>query len=226
MSMEAKAILPMLWLLASEDEDPVSGCIRDRYEKIAFRLRIDAETLRKVIDECVDAGFLEVIDDETGEPVRSPKQQVTDSLQNSYETVTPEYRDRDREQRQRQRTETDSCSERSPRSKPTDDSPVVHVLKPLTGKRTEVAITETQVGTFLQAYPGVDVHAELRRMNAWLEANPQRRKTANGALKFVNGWLSRVQDNAKPAASTGPPRKLSPAEIMAQALKEFAEEDD
>ena len=115
MSMEAKAILPMLWLLASEDEDPVSGCIRDRYEKVAFRLRIDTSTLQKVIDECVAAGFIEVLDDETGQPITLPLQEVTEPIHNRYETVTPEYRDRDRDREQRQRTEaeTDSCAEPS-----------------------------------------------------------------------------------------------------------------
>lgn len=42
-------------------------------------------------------------------------------------------------------------------------------------------------------------------MNAWLEANPQRRKTSTGALKFVNNWLSRAQNEATAVRSTGPP---------------------
>jgi hypothetical protein len=34
MSADARALLPMLWLMASEDEDPVSGMLRIGYEEI------------------------------------------------------------------------------------------------------------------------------------------------------------------------------------------------
>jgi hypothetical protein len=86
MSMEAKAILPMLWLLASEDEDPVSGCIRDGYKKVAFRLRVDEQTLIGAIQECEAAGFVEIIEAEKD----SENQEVTYPLRNRHETVTPE----------------------------------------------------------------------------------------------------------------------------------------
>lgn len=82
MSVSARAILPMLWLLASEDEDPVSGLIRDRYEKIAFRLRCSPGEIRAAIDECVAAGFLESLSEE--------KHNVTKKVRNRNETVPPE----------------------------------------------------------------------------------------------------------------------------------------
>lgn len=74
MSADARALLPMLWLIASEDEDPVSGLIRDSYEKICFRLRISIECFTAAIDECVRAGFIETSDavetsDKTGRGV-------------------------------------------------------------------------------------------------------------------------------------------------------------
>lgn len=45
-----------------------------------------------------------------------------------------------------------------------------------------------------EAYPAVDVEQELKRMIAWLDSNPTRRKTRRGITKFINNWLSREQD--------------------------------
>lgn len=104
-----------------------------------------------------------------------------------------------------------SCPER-PRSRLDDDTPTAHVLMPLSGKSASLAITEGQVETFGRAYPGVDVMAELRRMNAWLEANPMRRKTHSGALKFVNAWLSRAQNDPRPGRPDGGPGRPSLAD--------------
>lgn len=53
-------------------------------------------------------------------------------------------------------------------------------------------------------FPGVSVDQQLRAMQAWLEANPTRRKTPRGMERFIVGWLSREQNRA-PAPSSGPP---------------------
>lgn len=82
MSKNARALLPMLWLLASEDHDPVSGMLRIGYEKIAFRLRMDAQDVISGITECVAANFLEQIDEQG--------QLVTEPLRNCHAGVTPE----------------------------------------------------------------------------------------------------------------------------------------
>lgn len=104
MSMESKAILPMLWLLASEDEDPVSGCIRDSYEKIAFRLRVDKKTLVKVIGECRGLGFIEPEDDEN----INDNPEVTKPLRDRYESVT-KFRKSVTPETETE-TETDACA--------------------------------------------------------------------------------------------------------------------
>ena len=63
----------------------------------------------------------------------------------------------------------------------------------------EFAVTEEQASEFQRLYPNVDVRQELREIRAWCIANPKRRKTAAGALKFVNSWLGTQQDRASPA---------------------------
>ena len=45
-----------------------------------------------------------------------------------------------------------------------------------------------------EAFPAVDVEGELFRMNAWLNSNPTKRKTRRGINRFINTWLSKVQD--------------------------------
>lgn len=84
MSAEARALLPMLWLLASEDIDPISGRIQQTEQEIAFRLRMDEKTLSAAIHECIENGFLEVMEN------KGCNGSVTDSLQNGRDFVTPE----------------------------------------------------------------------------------------------------------------------------------------
>jgi len=58
MGAEARAMLPMLWLMASEDKDPVSGMIRFGYDGVSFRLRLPEKTVRAAIAEIIAAGFI------------------------------------------------------------------------------------------------------------------------------------------------------------------------
>ena len=96
MSADARALLPMLWLLASEDSDPKSGLIKDKYEKIAFRLRLPIEVLKTSLCEIITTGFIEEIQ-QCSDPVTEPY-----SIRN--ETVTPET-----ETETETETEEDTC---------------------------------------------------------------------------------------------------------------------
>ena len=57
-------------------------------------------------------------------------------------------------------------------------------------------ITKEQSDRWQELYPAVNVKSELSKIIGWLEANPAKRKTARGMLRFVNSWLSREQDKA------------------------------
>jgi len=57
-------------------------------------------------------------------------------------------------------------------------------------------ITKEQYDRWQELYLAVNVKSELSKIIGWLEANPKKRKTARGMLKFVNAWLSREQDKA------------------------------
>lgn len=65
-----------------------------------------------------------------------------------------------------------------------------------------------------QAFPGIDVVAEVRKAHAWEVANPARRKV--NRPRFLAGWLARAQDSkhAPAGGSTIFERKMNP-EILA-----------
>jgi hypothetical protein len=86
MSANARALLPMLWLLASEDENPVSGLIRFGYEKIAFRLRLDLKSVKSAIDEIIRAGFIVEENQDVMNPSRECNQSVTPETETETET--------------------------------------------------------------------------------------------------------------------------------------------
>lgn len=67
---------------------------------------------------------------------------------------------------------------------------------------SEFGVSETMVLEFTAYYPGLDIRQELRSMRGWLIANPDRRKTAKGIRRFVNGWLTRSQEQARKGAYT------------------------
>lgn len=72
-------------------------------------------------------------------------------------------------------------------------------------------VTQEQVAEWGSLYPAVDVMQQLRAMKGWLNANPAKRKTRRGILRFVNAWLSREQDRGRgaPAKPAEPVRKYN-----------------
>lgn len=60
--------------------------------------------------------------------------------------------------------------------------------------KTLYPIYQKQIDEWCNLYPAVDVMQELRKMKGWLDANPTKRKTNRGVLRFVNSWLAREQD--------------------------------
>lgn len=67
------------------------------------------------------------------------------------------------------------------------------ILLPLNDK-TVYDVPLDKIAVWKDAYPAVNVEQELKRMAAWLDSNPTRRKTRRGITKFINTWLSREQD--------------------------------
>ena len=83
----------------------------------------------------------------------------------------------------------ESAGEEGQRDPP---EPPVYSLLLIDG--AEYGITKAQFEKWEKMYPAVDVMQELRKMDGWLDANPKKRKTKNGIMRFINGWLAREQD--------------------------------
>lgn len=67
-------------------------------------------------------------------------------------------------------------------------------------------LSDAQVSEWAALFPGLDVSAECRKALAWLQANPLKRKTANGMPRFLAAWLTRATDRGgSPALSVVPP---------------------
>jgi hypothetical protein len=64
----------------------------------------------------------------------------------------------------------------------------------LTGNKTHI-VTEADIQSWEQAYPGVDVRQELRKVMVWLDANPTKRSASRDGMKQrIVKWLGRTQD--------------------------------
>lgn len=68
------------------------------------------------------------------------------------------------------------------------------ILLPLNDK-TFYDVPLDKINLWRNTYPAVDVEQELRRMIAWLDSNPTKRKTRRGIERFINNWLARTQDS-------------------------------
>ena len=86
---------------------------------------------------------------------------------------------------------------------------------------TDYAVTREEADEYAAAYPAVDVYQQLREMQAWCRANPQKQKTRSGIRAFIVRWLAGEQDKG---GGTGP---LRPAfdNPFARMAKEAEQEE-
>ncbi|WP_462385209.1 hypothetical protein [Intestinibacillus massiliensis] len=101
-------------------------------------------------------------------------------------------------------SESYSESESNPNisTEPQGDSMPVFVLPLNDG--SQFPILENQLAEWETLYPAVDIMQDLRSMKGWLDANPTKRKTKRGILRFITGWLSRTQDKGGNRAAARP----------------------
>ena len=71
--------------------------------------------------------------------------------------------------------------------------------------KTLFDVTENDVAMYQKLYPAIDVMQEIRKIVGWCESNPTNRKTRGGAKRFLNSWLARAQDKARPLQGSTKP---------------------
>lgn len=88
------------------------------------------------------------------------------------------------------------------------------------GKAKAFPVSREHFAAWQEAYPLIDVRAELKTIKAWLVSNPGKRP-ASDMLRFVNAWLKRGQnDKAGQAARASPQAYTSPAQRRLEANQE------
>lgn len=70
-----------------------------------------------------------------------------------------------------------------------------------------------------KAYPLVDILKQIPRARAWLEANPQRKKTRKGMTRFFNSWLATAQKDAEKSKVLDLPVETTGRELTAEDMK-------
>lgn len=82
-------------------------------------------------------------------------------------------------------------------SEPDESAPIGSgILLPLIDK-TFYDVPVEKIELWQQAFPGVDIHQELRKMITWCDSNPKRKKTRRGIDRFINNWLERAQNSGR-----------------------------
>jgi len=112
---------------------------------------------------------------------------------------------------QKQKQNITDTEERTSDSPATSAEPPILIF-PTIGKVKAWSLTQPQIDSWAEAYPGHDILAECRKALVWVEAN--KRKTAGGMPKFLVSWLARSVD--RPSAQ--PHRMLSRAEQALESL--------
>jgi len=105
---------------------------------------------------------------------------------------------------------------------PPDDSPSALTF-PVVGQGGPVwLLREAQIAAWQALYPNIDILAEARHALAWIDANPTKRKTAGGMLKFLVSWLNRAVDAPRsrgPTMITGSLKTAGNRDAIAEFLR-------
>jgi len=64
-------------------------------------------------------------------------------------------------------------------------------------KPEQYPITQVDIDTWQESYPGIEVVQQLRAIRQWNIDNPKNRKTKSGIRRHINSWLAREQNKAR-----------------------------
>lgn len=111
-------------------------------------------------------------------------------------------------------TEGTDSSEAASGSEPTPDTAIA--IFPVVGKGgSEWVLAESQLASWSELYPTIDVMSEVRKALAWIVANPGRRKTSRGMPQFLVGWLNRATDRSGGRRSSAGDQPFTQRELEA-----------
>lgn len=159
-------------MMLAECQKDAAFRMRDKLVEAGFvtykKGRKGVSTQYSLPDSCGDKSFRYFKRTET--PTQTPSETPTE---------TPPPTTTQRERRKTKTKKDSSCAEQS-------SPPVIEL--PL-NDGTEYAVSQEQCQEWAGLYPAVDVIQQLRHMRGWLMANPEKKKTRRGILRFVAGWI-------------------------------------
>ena len=140
--------------------------------------------------------------DEDGQPLLNvPKNQISETETGVFEAETRvNTAEIPQKERKENKTKQNKKIGRELQSSPTQ--PPVFRLLMLNGETYPVY--QEEIEKYQNLYPAIDVQQEYRKMIGWIDSHPKNRKTPNGIQKFINGWLSRAQNSARPMEEKRP----------------------
>ena len=127
--------------------------------------------------------------------------------------------DKDKEKEKEKHHEEDKSSSCAAASATPDE--IFFKLPTIDGREYPVTFTDIEKARTL--YPAVNVEQEVRNMAGWLDGHSANRKTWNGMKRFINGWLSRAQNSARPQATQPRPVVNAFAEYAERLAREEAQ---
>lgn len=134
---------------------------------------------------------------ENGRKGGRPKKNQTDikeTQKNERLFLKPKKADKDRDKDKDKDKDMDMDSINTISPEPDKSAPDPSGIKLPLNDKTYYDVPLSDIELWKDTYPAVDVEGELKRMIAWLESNPTKKKTRRGITRFINSWLSRTQD--------------------------------
>lgn len=140
--------------------------------------------------------------DEDGQPLLNSPQNKISAEETEVSDAETMVNDAEIPQKERKENKTKQNKKigRELQSSPTQ--PPVFRLLMLNGETYPVY--QEEIEKYQNLYPAIDVQQEYRKMIGWIDSHPKNRKTPNGIQKFINGWLSRAQNSARPMEEKWP----------------------
>lgn len=123
---------------------------------------------------------------------RTASEQQVNTIEEELPTEVPLRREEGK-------TGRDSCSEPAkPASEPPATEPKPVMVFPVVGKGpTEWPLTTAELAEFSEAFPDLDVLAEMRAAKLWCSKNRAKRKTFDGMPRFLANWLKKSQNDGR-----------------------------
>lgn len=161
-------------------------------ENASDAVAIAFELLRPVLDKAKEKAE----SGKQGASKREANREQTASKPQAPEKLGETVSEKEGEKEKEEEKEIDNIPPTEVCGELPSSTPPAAVLPLVNG--SDFPIAQETVDELSGLYPAVDVDQQLRNMRGWLLANPKNRKTKAGIMRFVNSWLSREQNQARP----------------------------